>query len=174
MMTCGRGHLCSRGASLAHEVAKATREVRVFCVNGGYFRLWRFHDVNVFILGKGEGASVCCRTRLAGVRCCLCASDDGLRLLEGDEPDAGAEGGIHAIPDLVKAIEVGGWSTQKGPKRSGGAHGCARSPNRRSHGVRRKPQVREPPEGVRGWRQGGKMSRGRKAEVPRQQLWQVA
>ena len=39
MMTCGRGHLCSRGASLAHEVAKATREVRVLSIDGGHFRL---------------------------------------------------------------------------------------------------------------------------------------
>ena len=115
MLACGRGHLCSRRVPLAHEVANATREIRVFCVNGGHFRLLRFHDESVFRLGEGEDAGVCCRTRLVGVRRRLCASDAGLHFLEGDRADAGAEGGIHAIPDLVKAPEMGGRSTQKGP-----------------------------------------------------------
>ena len=40
--------------------------------------------------------------------------------------------------------------------------------------MRTKPLVREPPEGVRVWRQGGgKPSRGRGAEFPRRQPWQV-
>ena len=63
-------------------------------------------------------------------------------------PDQGTRSGQRVREDHPEGPSVT-------PERPGVVHGFARSRNRRSHGVQTKPQVREPPEGVRVWRQGG-------------------
>ena len=130
MLAFGSRHFRGGGALLALNVAEAAPEVGVDGVEGGHPRLQRLHDAGVLFIGQREGAGVrrrtcwvaCVHRRACWVACVhrrSCVGEAGLDVLEGDGTDPGLDGGLHAVPYLMEAPEVGGRSTrvaQKGPR----------------------------------------------------------